>query len=992
LIRKQVDFFTGQERYAVTDIGVSAMDCRKPLESGYVIDLGGERYTIERQAGRGSNAIVYSATYYDNLQRNKKHTVFIKELFPYHPKGAVYRADSCDILCKEDAADFFSLHRKSFIRGNACQLDIQNSFSDISGGNINTYEKNGTLYTILGINNGETLQNSAEKDNSLQTLSGLTACMLGILESLEVFHKNGFLHLDISPDNVLLWPPRGESGHRRAQLIDYNSMWNMNELSLNGTYFSIKENYSAPELRMRESGSVSPATDLFSVCAVFFEYLTGSPLNFSALYSGGIQIGADGKLLCGVCATAAEKAIAIVKKGLKLPPSQRYQDIESLRSDFTELSRRIAGVGITHAALWEAGRARFHEQICGNKQYNYIFSDEELLPGKIRIGCGDELPVTCALRRLPEACPHARLTAGGGMGKTTALLRLWKDGAAAYHADKPVPVYIPLYRYKYGSIPFVKGYLLERLKFDSKTATVEDALHSLDGLLETRVRCGPSVILLLDGLNEVTEDTRPLLAEIDELAKKKGVQIILTSRSEDISLPFDRMEILPLSREEIKRYLIKRNMLYPADGSTQGIIVNPMMLRMYAAVCGAAHKPVDIGSADELMNRYIDSILQAYREQNIGNEAELLRAEYAVRFLLPEIAYRMKKNKRNFLYAREAYRSVSFFYKLLTKKSFRSVYAQYTGKSNLIKQGAHTAEEWFDGIINTLLFKKFALISVDESGSCRLSHDNYSDYYINVYYRYKAKLRAAGIRAALPFAAAGLALSAVLVYASFKTALLPSFGQPTAQEQFAVTNAMTALSGSLSKLGMQLKYDLAVLKAGEEEGYTAFTEALRYYAPISDTLVLSEPYSEETVILYELSEPPFSSDTLLELLNSPNDYRSRSSAMMENLADVLKDDSVYPEKDRLAVLELYRRYIDCYTNAVYIKLQLILQPLSENGQKPVLDALPYIAVFGDKLASSPFTDSRPVLEAGLAAENTLSHDIDTELMSYGMTMEVNSRQ
>jgi hypothetical protein len=61
-----------------------------------------------------------------------------------------------------------------------------------------------------------------------------------------------------------------------------------------------------------------------------------------------------------------------------------------------------------------------------------------------------------------------------------------------------------------------------------------------------------------------------------------------------------------------------------------------------------------------------------------------------------------------------------------------------------------------------------------------------------------------------------------------------------------------------------------------------------------------------------------------------------------------------------------------------------LEPLSENEQKPIFDALPYIAVFGDKLASSPFTDSRPVLEAGLAAEKTRLHDIETELMSYGM--------
>jgi serine/threonine protein kinase len=114
----------------------------------------------------------------------------------------------------------------------------------MTGVNINSYEKNGTLYTVLGNSNGETLESAVKGGKITSSLSGILACMLGIIDALDVFHRSGFLHLDVSPDNLLLMPQNegGDDRYRRMILIDYNSAWRISDFRENtNVYFSVKE-------------------------------------------------------------------------------------------------------------------------------------------------------------------------------------------------------------------------------------------------------------------------------------------------------------------------------------------------------------------------------------------------------------------------------------------------------------------------------------------------------------------------------------------------------------------------------------------------------------------------------------------------------------------------------------------------------------------------------------------------------------------------------
>jgi hypothetical protein len=364
--------------------------------------------------------------------------------------------------------------------------------------------------------------------------------------------------------------------------------------------------------------------------------------------------------------------------------------------------------------------------------------------------------------------PHAEVIASGGMGKTTALVLLWRKGISSYNPGFPVPVYIPLYSYKASSTPYIKGCLLERLRFDDKTTTVEDALRQLDCLLDTAIKGRPSVLLLLDGLNEVTGDDRLLLLEINELMKKAGVQVILTSRVQNTQLKLHNLEILPLNEYDIKRYLNSRSILYPADKALQDIITNPMMLSVYTITCKNEQKIIDANSVDELLKEYIDSLLSVHKEQTVGSGIEQQQADYAVKFLLPSIAHRMKQLKSGILTAKEVYKVVKDSYGMLTQKSFLRCFPQYIGKSKLVKNGAKTFEEWFNDAVSMILCSKFALLNHDGYGNYMLSHQNFHDYFIREYNIKSAMQNAVKRKMALPYIAASCLFITVFTFAVAK--------------------------------------------------------------------------------------------------------------------------------------------------------------------------------------------------------------------------------
>lgn len=311
-------------------------DKRRLLSPGDMLILGGTNYRLESVEGCGGSSVVYRASYEDQLNRECRHYVLIKELFPYHPKGDIYRNASGEICCRGDGVSVMEQYRQSFYRGNQANLKLLEQAPEKVSGNLNSYRAYGTFYSVLAIHGGNNLKTILEEKQELRTLKETAEAILKILDAVECFHESGILHLDISPDNILMLP-------EQAFLIDYNSVWIMDGQRNGKYYFNEKTGYSAPEVRLRDQKNIGQATDVYSVCAVWFYMLTGRSLTDEDIVENRLRrsLPQDLEIFRGEPVNATQKTVQIVTKGLHVLARRRYESVAQLREDVKHLIQMI---------------------------------------------------------------------------------------------------------------------------------------------------------------------------------------------------------------------------------------------------------------------------------------------------------------------------------------------------------------------------------------------------------------------------------------------------------------------------------------------------------------------------------------------------------------------------------------------------------------------------------------------------------------------------
>ena len=165
-------------------------------------------------------------------------------------------------------------------------------------------------------------------------------CINNLLTALAGFHNHGLLHLDISPDNIFLLSPEEKGGFPTdLLLLDFNSVYSLRK----NRKASISIIWEKRIIWLRRSFSIKkqnwgPGTDLYSVCAVFYEILTGEKLlKDRELERNRELVSPYSRILLHEKERTAEKLNAVLRKGLELLPQKRYQDIGEMKGDIQEL-------------------------------------------------------------------------------------------------------------------------------------------------------------------------------------------------------------------------------------------------------------------------------------------------------------------------------------------------------------------------------------------------------------------------------------------------------------------------------------------------------------------------------------------------------------------------------------------------------------------------------------------------------------------------------
>ena len=129
---------------------------------------------------------------------------------------------------------------------------------------LDSFQEEGTLYLAMEYLEGGSLKDYLKKEGTLADRKALEL-LLPVIETAAALHSRGIIHCDISPDNLIF------DGEGRLNLIDFGAAVEKGE---SREEKELKAAYAPMEL-YQEKEKIGPWTDLYSICALWYEMVTG---------------------------------------------------------------------------------------------------------------------------------------------------------------------------------------------------------------------------------------------------------------------------------------------------------------------------------------------------------------------------------------------------------------------------------------------------------------------------------------------------------------------------------------------------------------------------------------------------------------------------------------------------------------------------------------------------------------------------------------------
>ena len=306
------------------------------------------RYTIGVVLGSGGFGIIYKA--WDSALGI---VVAIKE---HYPAALVQRVPgTTNVIAYEGEKK--NEYRESLERF----LEEAQNTAQFDNPNIvhvdNYFEENNTAYIVMEFLDGISLKDYLKMNGEKLDVKDIDYIFLPIMNALKTIHEKGFIHRDVSPDNIYLCL------HGEVKLIDFGAArFSDNDKGLTRSVI-LKPGYAPPE--QYQSKSVQgPWTDLYALSATLYRTITGKdPVEsvnrfFEEFVDKNDQLVEPKEYIPDI----PDNLNNLIVKGMSIEPALRFRSVEEFEAaykgkkvitPYEERKKRLIrrAVGITAAAL-----------------------------------------------------------------------------------------------------------------------------------------------------------------------------------------------------------------------------------------------------------------------------------------------------------------------------------------------------------------------------------------------------------------------------------------------------------------------------------------------------------------------------------------------------------------------------------------------------------------------------------------------------------------
>lgn len=275
------------------------------------------KYLVGDVLGRGGFGITYIG-----FDLSLESRVAIKE---YYPSGAAMRREGESELywsssykfhsSREDAKNYFLKEARKMAR-------VENIPSVVRV--RETFLANETAYIVMDYVEGETLKARLRREGPM-TYTACYALLRPMMQDLCKIHRQGVIHRDISPDNIMI------QGDGSVKLLDLGAAKDLNKHSDEVSVPVGKNGYSPMEQYLN-NGSIGPWTDVYALCATIYYACYGVrvPQSLERLEQDTLRFDLPTR------EPIPPYVVGALRKGLAVRAADRTQSVDALLDQLEE--------------------------------------------------------------------------------------------------------------------------------------------------------------------------------------------------------------------------------------------------------------------------------------------------------------------------------------------------------------------------------------------------------------------------------------------------------------------------------------------------------------------------------------------------------------------------------------------------------------------------------------------------------------------------------